>query len=302
MLRFAIFICTVATIAVVPGIITAQELDSLPIYGSQLEVDVYGNLVTLDRDRNLLLLYSPNGDRVRELGGQGWGNEQFDRPSGIAARNGIDIFVADYGNHRIQRFDRNLSFVSSLFTRDADDERRRFGYPSDVALSRLGELFICDSENTRIVKVNRFSEVERTFGGFDAGEGRLRSPLQLKIGPKDQLYVLDEKRVVVFDTFGNFLHVLAGSLFRKPSAIFADGERVLVLDEQLIYSFDTEDRPDRVIDLETVAEGRLKGKDIRSLAYADSALYFLTRSGLLILTGTDALESKQAVDKDEKSR
>jgi hypothetical protein len=198
----------------------------------------------------------------------------------VWARNGINVFVADYGNHRIQRFDRNLNFVSSLSTRERDDPAERFGYPTDVALSRLGELYICDGENARIVKVDRSNRVERSFGGFDAGEGRLHKPRTIEIGPKDRVYVLDGARIMVFDSFGNFIHQVADGMFQGPTVMFADQNGLVALNSDMMYCFDGEDRLRKSVPLESViAEG---AGTVRSMAFAAGRCYLLTEGGLFV--------------------
>ena len=168
-LRLGLFLIPFLLLASVRFVVTQEQQTTSR---GQLDVDIYGNIYILNTDRNTLKLFAKDRSLKREVGGSGWENDQFDRPSGLWARNGIDVFVADYGNHRIQRFDRHLSYVSTLYARENPDPDERFGYPTDVAVSRLGDLFICDSENSRIVKVNRFTQVERTFGGFSAGNYR----------------------------------------------------------------------------------------------------------------------------------
>ena len=158
------------------GLQAQETTTSVAIEGNRLDVDINGSFYILNSERNLLGTYSARLEAQKEVGGAGWNDDQFDKPSGLWARNGIDVFVADYGNHRIQRFDRGLNFISSFSARESTDPEERFGYPLDVALSRLGDLFVCDGENARVVKINRFTKVERAFGGFDAGKGRLLRP------------------------------------------------------------------------------------------------------------------------------
>jgi hypothetical protein len=264
-----------------------------PNAGQQIEVDLYGNVFVLDGDGNTLRLLDRDGKPAKEIGGPGWGSSQFDRPSGFWARNGIDVYVADYGNHRIQRFDRNLSFVSSLSTRDNADANQRFGYPTDVSLSRLGELYICDGENSRIVKVNSRSQVEKVFGGFDAGKGRLERPSRIEIGPKDYIYVLDGARVMVFDAFGNFVHELVPGVFKKPGCLAGDRNGVLVFDSDIFYFFDEEDRAMEMMPLSSVL---LEEETIiHSLALARGTLYMLTNKG--VVTVPDPRTSVQKLDK-----
>jgi DNA-binding beta-propeller fold protein YncE len=219
------------------------------VRGTQIDGDVYGNIYVLDGERNTLRLYDREGNLRREIGGTGWENDQFDRPSGIWARNGIDVFVADFGNHRIQRFDRSLAYVSTFSTRDNANPDERFGYPSDVTLSRLGELFVCDTENSRIVKVDAQNKVERSFGGFGGGKGRLTSPSRLDAGARDAIYVMDRHRVAVFDAFGNFLHDLLPGVILHPDALYADPDCVLVADGGTLYMFDGEERPTGAVPL-----------------------------------------------------
>jgi len=260
-----------------------QIVDSLQLYGTSLDVDVYGNIFVVSSESDLLTFFSPRErEQIRQIGGQGWGNEEFDNPSGIWSRNGIDIFVADYGNHRIQKYDRTLTYAATLYTREDEDPAKRFGYPTDIALSRLGDLFICDSENARILKINRSSQVDRSFGGFDAGQGRLYAPRQVEIGSSDFLYVLDKGRIMVFDTFGNFIRELGSGLFNKPSCIFADKDQILVLDDDLLYQFDANERPSSPVNIRELSEGRISGEDISSLVFSGSALYTLTPRGIFL--------------------
>jgi hypothetical protein len=253
---------------------------TLPMKGTQFDVDLYGNLYLLDAEHNTLRLYDKTGVLEREVGGPGWLDGQFDRPGGVWAHNGIDVYVADYGNHRIERFDRSLNFVSSFSTRESDNPDERFGYPTDMALSRLGELFICDSENRRIVKVDRFNKVERTFGGFGAGLGRLNAPTMVEVGPGDRVYVLDGARIAVFDAFGNFMRDLSGGVFSRPAALYANNDVIAVLDGWTLYLFDADERATGVLALPTIAPSII---DCLAVAIAGGRVYLLSSSGLVSL-------------------
>lgn len=246
--------------------------------GEKLDIDIDCNILVLNANRSTLESFTKDRIKIREIGGPGWQNDQFDRPSGVWARNGIDVFVADYGNHRIQRFDRYLNYVSTLYTRENPIPEERFGYPSDVTLSRLGYLFVCDTENSRIIKFNQFSQVERTFGGFDAGKGRLYAPTQVECGPKDRVYVVDGARVLVYDNFGNFLHLLPG-VFRPRVTLYADNESVVVVDSVMTYCFDKEDRPVTSLSLESLLG--LNGNEIKSVAFSQDSMFVLSTKGLL---------------------
>ncbi len=269
----------------------SQRADTSLLTGTRLDVDINGNIILVDSDRNTVRLFSKALTRTAEIGGSGWGDDQFDHPAGIWARNGIDIFVADYGNHRIQRFDRKLAFISSFSTRDRSNPDERFGYPTDVAVSRLGDLFICDSENSRILKVIGLSKIAKTFGGFDAGKGRLHKPNQLEIGPNDNVYVQDGKRVVVFDNFGNFIRVIGEGLFQTNVQIFSDEYGLTVLDNRKLFFFDINDR--LVFDTQLDSLLKTQQSNVRAFVFSRGVGYFVTSQGILTATDPRAMQSNQ---------
>ncbi|MBX2992788.1 MAG: NHL repeat-containing protein [Bacteroidetes bacterium] len=273
LLLFALFVSCSA--------VQSQRSDKSILTGTRFDVDINGRIIVADGERNVLRQYSRERVFEKETGGTGWNEGQFDHPSGVWARNGIDVFVADYGNHRIQRFDRNLAFISSFSTRERSDPDERFGYPTDVAVSRLGDLFICDSENSRILKITGLSKVERTFGGFDAGKGRLRAPTQLEIGPDDNIYVRDGNRVVVFDNFGNFILNLGEGLFSTDVMIFADEAGIVILEGTKLYVFDRGNRFAFDMPLATLFSDATP--EIRAFVISRGTLYFLTSQGIMTI-------------------
>ncbi len=278
LLVFALFISCSA--------VQSQRYDKTVLTGTRFDVDINGRIIVADGEKNVLRQYSREQSLLKEIGGTGWNDSQFDQPAGVWARNGIDVFVADFGNHRIQRFDRNLAFISSFSTRERSNPDERFGYPTDVAVSRLGDLFICDSENSRILKITGLSKVERTFGGFDAGKGRLRKPTQLEVGPDDNVYVQDGNRVVVFDSFGNFILNLGEGLFSTDVMIFADDAGIVVFEGTKLFFFDRGNRFVFEVPLATLLTEATP--EIRAFVISRGTLYLLTTHG--IVTAPDPRE------------
>ncbi len=166
-------------------------------------IDPSGNAYVVDRDANMVHKLDRNAFIQQSIGGYGWGNHEFDRPSDIWAENGMDIFVADYGNHRIQRFDRRLSYVGTLETRTTGFDIEQFGYPIGVVMNREGELFVVDEENLRIVSFGGIDRHRRTFGGMEAGRYRISSPKKIELYADDFIVVRDGNRLLFFDQFGS---------------------------------------------------------------------------------------------------
>jgi DNA-binding beta-propeller fold protein YncE len=170
---------------------------------TRIVVGTQGTIYVLDADENKVSLFSNLQDAPKTLGGFGWSSSSFDKPTGVAT-DGVNIYVSDFGNHRIQRFDREFNYISSLSTRDTSDISSRFGYPLDIALSEIGDLFILDGENIRVMKFNSQGSFERAFGDINAGKGKLQNPMKL-MATNYRIFVGEKNKILVYDYFGNFL-------------------------------------------------------------------------------------------------
>ena len=81
-------------------------------------------------------------------GSPGGGSNQLNSPYGIFVNTNFTLFVADYGNNRIQRFDVGNSNGVTVVLNGLSDSLCR---PSGVILDAEGYLFIADSGNSRII-------------------------------------------------------------------------------------------------------------------------------------------------------
>ena len=142
------------------------------------------------------------GNILKNIGGYGWRQSAFDNPADIFA-DALKVFVADKNNHRIQRFDKNLNFNFQILTRQSEVEQERFGYPLSAVMSNQGDIFILDSENSRIVKFDIFGNFLQNFGGYDYGNYALQKPLQLAVSMQNNIFVIDGNQIIMFDQYGN---------------------------------------------------------------------------------------------------
>lgn len=207
-----------------------------------LDTDVQGNIIVADCAGNSIVMFSPNGDSLRMAGGYGNGTLQFDQPVAVTARQGNDVYVADQNNHRVQRFNRMLDYVTTIATRDGANERARFGYPRDVAVNRQGELFVVDGENRRIVTFNTQGMWSRTFGDQTSGAARLVDPQRIELDEADNLYVIDAGRVAQFDPFGNYVRNLPLPPEFFPNNLSIAGDTLLLSDTAIIHLYSTTTR------------------------------------------------------------
>ena len=168
---------------------------------SSLSISPAGFIYVTDSGIDEVYKIDTLGKSLKNIGGYGWDEELFDNPVDVFATD-LSVYVCDKNNHRIQRFDKDLNFISSLSTRDSNNPDEQFGYPLSCAASNQGDLYILDSENKRVIKFDLFGKFIQNFGGYDAGEYILTNPEKLAIAASN-IFVLNKNNITVFDQYGN---------------------------------------------------------------------------------------------------
>ncbi len=99
---------------------------------------------------------------VGQFGGSGSGSGQFFNVSNLALDSGNNVFVADPGNARIQRFTAGGAF--SLAWGTAGQNKGQFSSPTGVDVDPAGNVYVADRGNHRVQKFNSSGVFERTWG------------------------------------------------------------------------------------------------------------------------------------------
>ncbi|MCU7494479.1 MAG: hypothetical protein HF314_15635 [Ignavibacteria bacterium] len=183
---------------------------------SSFSVNPMGYIFVADAATNEIHKLDLTGNEVRFIGGYGWDVSAFDDPADVFATT-LNVYVADKNNHRIQIFDKDLNFVAVVQTRGNENRNTNsstntgsedniiFGYPTCSAVSTLGDMYILDSENKRILKFNISGEYALQFGNYRSGQYALNNPMKFAISRDNKIYALDDTSLVIFDQFGSGL-------------------------------------------------------------------------------------------------
>jgi len=151
------------------------------------------------------------------FGGQGPAPGQLQSPHGIKVGPDGLIYVADAGNHRIQKFTAGGQFVAAWGQPSTIETEtgvpRGFNDPWDVAVAPDGTIYVADTWNHRIQKLDAEGNLITAWGLFGqyglgdaAGQSAFYGPRGIAIGPEGRVYVADtgNKRVQVFEPDGRF--------------------------------------------------------------------------------------------------
>jgi len=108
---------------------------------------------------------SPRVNFVNFIGSRGLGDGQFISPQGIALDRSGNIYVADTGNNRIQKFSPDGVFLEKWGSYGSGDGQ--FILPGDVKVDKSGNVYVADTGNNRIQKFIKGSVVPpRSPGGL----------------------------------------------------------------------------------------------------------------------------------------
>jgi len=240
---------------------------------TRIEIGTQGKIFILDADENNISLFSNLQNPPITIGGFGWSTSSFDKPTG-AATDGVNVYISDFGNHRIQRFDRNLNYISSLSTRDTSDVHSRFGYPLGVALSEFGDLFVLDGENFRVLKFNPQGLFERAFGDLNAGKGKLQNPVKL-MAASSRVYVGEKNRIVEFDYFGNYLGSMGDGILNDLQGFTISVNGLIAASSSTIWWFTRDGEFQKVSSVSHILAGE-RFDQIQDVACDGKQLYFLS--------------------------
>ena len=152
---------------------------------------------------------------------------QLNSPSSVAVDGSGNLYIADTGNSRIRKVDSsgNISTVAGTgtggFSGDGGAATAARLTPSSVAVDGSGNLYIADTGNSRIRKVDssgNISTVAGTGTGGFGGDGgaataaRLRTPRGVAVDGSGNLYIADANnhRIRKVDSSGN-ISTVAGT-------------------------------------------------------------------------------------------
>ncbi|CAH1244216.1 TRIM3 [Branchiostoma lanceolatum] len=109
-------------------------------YGLAVQRD--GRVVVADPDKHSIFLFEADGTLVKQVGGWGRGEGQFNWPFFVCVDKGDNIIVADKDNHRVQVFDKDLNFKHKFgqYGRQPQD----MWYPTGVSVDSRGNIVLAN--------------------------------------------------------------------------------------------------------------------------------------------------------------
>ncbi|OIN60567.1 NHL repeat-containing protein [Arsenicibacter rosenii] len=188
---------------------TTPALLNLPV---GVAVDAAGFIYVADSENHRIVKFAPNatsgsaGTVVAGTGSAGSGPQELNKPTGVALDGSNNIYIADYENHRIQKFAPNSvggdNGITVAGTGTSGYSPEKLNRPYGLTVDGGGYLYIADAQNHRIQKFNPNSVggdngvtiAGMTISGlpsFGSAPDRLYYPLGVAVDGSGNVYIAD---------------------------------------------------------------------------------------------------------------
>ncbi len=178
---------------------------------------------------------------ITAWGTPGTGNGQFNNPFGIAVDNNGNVYVSDYTNNNIQKFDSSGNFI--LQWGSGGNGTGQFSSPIGVAVDSSGNVYVADQGNFRIQKFDSLGNYILQWGSYGSGNGQFVYPWELAVdnsggSSNGDVFVADNgiQNIQRFTSTGIYVtqwgsNGTGNGQFNSPEGIAIDSnENIYVLD------------------------------------------------------------------------
>jgi DNA-binding beta-propeller fold protein YncE len=206
-------------------------------------VDPDGNLWVADSPKDNFQIFAPDGTYLETWGVSGSEAGQFEfRESGYSSSADVafdakgNIYVADIGNHRVQKFAPDRSFLLAWGSKGTGDGQ--FMSPTGIAVAGDGRVYVSDESRNDVQIFDVEGMWQGTIGERGQGEGQFILPQGIAVDMAGDLWVADfsNNRIQRFGATGDFLDTWgrsgsADGQLNSPNDVAVDRQgRVYVAD------------------------------------------------------------------------
>jgi DNA-binding beta-propeller fold protein YncE len=180
-------------------------------------VDSHDRVYVFNRGDDPVVAYNADGHRL-----QTWGKGEFGSAHGITIGPDDAVYCTDVFDHTVQKYSldgkRQMTLgirgkpsdtgATSIDFRTIRHSGPPFHFPTNVALSLDGELYVADGYgNARIHRFSATGELLHSWGSPGTAPGEFRVPHGIAVDRSGRVFVADREnsRIQIFSPAGDFL-------------------------------------------------------------------------------------------------
>ena len=197
-----------------------QENEALELAEATTTPEEVPKWADVDHSKLYVWVADANNDRIQKFDGNGkflfkFGKSagtrapyrpgEFKAPFGVAVDKEGDIWVADTGCHRIQKFDPDGDFILEVGGEGWGNEK--FYWPEKILAEPTGNILVVDTHNHCIKRYDETGEFLLGFGFAGDFDGFCKFPSGLDVDGEGNIYLADRdnQRIQIFNEDGQFL-------------------------------------------------------------------------------------------------
>lgn len=215
--------------------------------------DRVGNIYVVDNSlstvRYPIQVFSPTGVYLQVMGtaGDGSANGQCDTPGGIAFSSVGDMYIADAGNDRVQRWSFDGFYISKWGSSGTGNGQfdmlggTKFTY---MAFDTSDVLYVCDPGNHRIQYFSATGTYFGKWGSSGTGNGQFTTLNGIALALDGTIYVVDDyynpgtgnnSRIQHFQYDGTFIDQYISPSYSNADGCFMHPNGIAIDEDDCIY-------------------------------------------------------------------
>lgn len=149
-----------------------------------------GQIVVIDSEAGQIKVLTAQGKELEYFATQGSLPGELLNAKGLALDDKNGIYIADTGNHRIQRFDSQGRLIKAWGQWGHGDNQ--LNSPTGIAVDQQF-VYVSDTGNNRIVVFNKNGQFIRSFGSYGSAASQFNQPIGLTTDGYGNLYIADSQ-------------------------------------------------------------------------------------------------------------
>jgi DNA-binding beta-propeller fold protein YncE len=133
--------------------------------------------------------FDNNGKFLMKWGRAGQGDGEFSHATGVAVDARGNIFVADYENKRVQKFN---SLGESIVKWNMGSDSKIIGTPEAIFVDEQGQVYVTDYQFGRVEVFTNDGELLQTWGRKSLADALFKRPTGIALDHDGRVYVVNQ--------------------------------------------------------------------------------------------------------------